>query len=218
MALELRARPGRRLHRQPRQTRARREQRGAAARARGVVPLPPSPRGASTLSVFRCRKREPTWGGARRPYSAGGAARAARGGRHGARALGRGLSWKAPETCPVSTEGWTRRVHFVREGGGGRLRRRGRARPRRSRGTSDTTRGPWGSAAARPTPSSGVERAARPAPQAPPRLRGRVARAGRRGAAGPGLEPFSNRALSGLTEQAKPSMYACRAWRDTLCF
>jgi hypothetical protein len=24
------------------------------------------------------------------------------------------------ETCPVSTEGWTRRVHFVREGGGGR--------------------------------------------------------------------------------------------------
>ena len=22
------------------------------------------------------------------------------------------------ETCPVSTEGWTRRVHFVREGGG----------------------------------------------------------------------------------------------------
>ena len=23
------------------------------------------------------------------------------------------------ETCPVSTEGWTRRVHFVREGGGG---------------------------------------------------------------------------------------------------
>ena len=25
----------------------------------------------------------------------------------------------APVTCPVSTEGWTRRVHFVREGGGG---------------------------------------------------------------------------------------------------
>ena len=23
------------------------------------------------------------------------------------------------ETCPVSTERWTRRVHFVREGGGG---------------------------------------------------------------------------------------------------
>ena len=23
------------------------------------------------------------------------------------------------ETCPLSTEGWTRRVHFVREGGGG---------------------------------------------------------------------------------------------------
>ena len=22
------------------------------------------------------------------------------------------------ETCPVSTEGWTRRVHFIREGGG----------------------------------------------------------------------------------------------------
>ena len=30
---------------------------------------------------------------------------------HGARAGG--------GTCPVSTEGWTRRVHFVREGGGG---------------------------------------------------------------------------------------------------
>ena len=24
-----------------------------------------------------------------------------------------------PQTCPISTEGWTRRVHFVREGGGG---------------------------------------------------------------------------------------------------
>ena len=23
------------------------------------------------------------------------------------------------ETCPISTEGWTRRVHFVREGKGG---------------------------------------------------------------------------------------------------
>ena len=23
------------------------------------------------------------------------------------------------ETCPISTEGWTRRVHFVREGGAG---------------------------------------------------------------------------------------------------
>jgi len=23
------------------------------------------------------------------------------------------------KTCPISTEGWTRRVHFVREGGGG---------------------------------------------------------------------------------------------------
>ena len=27
------------------------------------------------------------------------------------------------QTCPISTEGWTRRVHFVREGGGGRGRR-----------------------------------------------------------------------------------------------
>ena len=24
-----------------------------------------------------------------------------------------------PETCPISTEGWTRRVHFVREAGWG---------------------------------------------------------------------------------------------------
>ena len=34
------------------------------------------------------------------------------------------LAWSvkcenACTTCPVSTEGWTRRVHFVREGGGG---------------------------------------------------------------------------------------------------
>jgi hypothetical protein len=28
------------------------------------------------------------------------------------------------ETCPISTEGWTRRVHFVREGGGGGCSRR----------------------------------------------------------------------------------------------
>jgi len=39
-----------------------------------------------------------------------------------------------PETCPISTERWTRRVHFVREGGGGgrqvmpARRRRGAAR------------------------------------------------------------------------------------------
>jgi len=43
------------------------------------------------------------------------------------------------ETCPVSTEGWTRRVHVVREGGGGggwiksSLRR---AAPRRARESS----------------------------------------------------------------------------------
>jgi hypothetical protein len=29
------------------------------------------------------------------------------------------LSCQRDETCPISTEGWTRRVHFVREGGGG---------------------------------------------------------------------------------------------------
>ena len=34
------------------------------------------------------------------------------------------------ETCPVSTEGWTRRVHFVREGGGGAGRDRGHDRGR----------------------------------------------------------------------------------------
>jgi hypothetical protein len=28
-------------------------------------------------------------------------------------------SKRGGETCPVSTEGWTRRVHFVREAGGG---------------------------------------------------------------------------------------------------
>ena len=45
------------------------------------------------------------------------------------------------ETCPVSTEGWTRRVHVVREGGGGHSGFRGwrarsgrrRLRPRRAR-------------------------------------------------------------------------------------
>jgi len=30
----------------------------------------------------------------------------------------RGRALRAAETCPISTEGWTRRVHFVREGGG----------------------------------------------------------------------------------------------------
>jgi hypothetical protein len=30
------------------------------------------------------------------------------------------ILWERDETCPVSTEGWTRRVHFVREKGGGR--------------------------------------------------------------------------------------------------
>ena len=32
---------------------------------------------------------------------------------------GAGGAGERDETCPVSTEGWTRRVHFVREGGGG---------------------------------------------------------------------------------------------------
>ena len=31
------------------------------------------------------------------------------------------------EACPISTEGWTRRVHFVREGEGGEARRRAAA-------------------------------------------------------------------------------------------
>jgi hypothetical protein len=30
-----------------------------------------------------------------------------------------GHLWERDETCSISTEGWTRRVHFVREGGGG---------------------------------------------------------------------------------------------------
>ena len=34
------------------------------------------------------------------------------------------------QTCPISTEGWTRRVHFVREGGGGLCRTVGRRPPR----------------------------------------------------------------------------------------
>ena len=37
------------------------------------------------------------------------------------------------ETCPISTEGWTRRVHFVREGGWGGGSKRGRARPQAPR-------------------------------------------------------------------------------------
>jgi hypothetical protein len=43
--------------------------------------------------------------------------------RRGAGPRGRGVKLAAPcvdETCPISTEGWTRRVHFVREGGGAR--------------------------------------------------------------------------------------------------
>ena len=31
---------------------------------------------------------------------------------------GPGFGQRDASTCPVSTEGWTRRVHFVREGGG----------------------------------------------------------------------------------------------------
>ena len=45
----------------------------------------------------------------------------------------RGASASVGETCPISTEGWTRRVHFVREGGGwggGGLCREGRQQPR----------------------------------------------------------------------------------------
>jgi hypothetical protein len=52
------------------------------------------------------------------------------------------------ETCPISTEGWTRCVHFVREGGGGGASRGvgltlGRARPRAgaaSRGSAPSSR------------------------------------------------------------------------------
>jgi len=33
-------------------------------------------------------------------------------------ALRGGASPLSTETCPLSTEGWTRRVHFLREGGG----------------------------------------------------------------------------------------------------
>jgi hypothetical protein len=33
--------------------------------------------------------------------------------------VGGGSKRAARETCPISTEGWTRRVHFVREGGSG---------------------------------------------------------------------------------------------------
>jgi len=39
----------------------------------------------------------------------------------------RGARAAQHETCPISTEGWTRRVHFVREGGGGGGMHRGLA-------------------------------------------------------------------------------------------
>ena len=61
----------------------------------------------------------------------------------------RHLARQRDETCPISTEGWTRRVHFVREGGGGALQR---AAARRC---------------ARPAP-----RARPSAPARPPRRRG----------------------------------------------
>jgi len=32
--------------------------------------------------------------------------------------LSPGAAFPTDETCPISTEGWTKRVHFVREGGG----------------------------------------------------------------------------------------------------
>jgi hypothetical protein len=52
-----------------------------------------------------------------------------------------------PQTCPISTEGWTRRVHFVREGGGG-------GQPCRAAGAGGRTR-------ARPPPTC-TTRPARP--------------------------------------------------------
>jgi hypothetical protein len=69
----------------------------------------------------------------------GGAAAGRRRWRFAARAVG-----ERDETCPLSTEGWTRRVHFVREGGGG-----GRERGRCVRRVG---RGPHGAAGARRQP------------------------------------------------------------------
>jgi len=65
-----------------------------------------------------------------------------------ARAMRPGEGSEGDETCPVSTEGWTRRVHFVRKGGGGgsalAAERAARAPPRR------LTRGGWGRIAGTP--------------------------------------------------------------------
>ena len=55
------------------------------------------------------------------------------------RELGQGARAGGDETCPISTEGWTRRVQLVREGGGGGGKRRGA----RGAGTSAGAGGEW---------------------------------------------------------------------------
>ena len=73
------------------------------------------------------------------------------------RHLVRDLVWRAqPQrdlgpcargTCPISTEGWTRRVHFVREGGGGggvSPRARGRHKKAQPPSTACASRHAWG--------------------------------------------------------------------------
>ena len=55
---------------------------------------------------------------------------------------------EAAETCPVSTEGWTRRVHLVRGGGGGKgsrpAARPGSCRARAAVSRGGGRRGKWG--------------------------------------------------------------------------
>ena len=58
---------------------------------------------------------------------------AARAGRLFAARIARPASRERDETCPISTERWTKCVHFVWEGGGGRIANR-KARLRESQG------------------------------------------------------------------------------------
>jgi len=103
--------------------------------------------------------------------------------------------WERDETCPVSTEGWTRRVHSVREVGGGATRARSAAQ---ASACGPTTRpvlavekrgeGLWASREASPTASPTASGSAGKLPSrigAPRRTGAAAQRAARRGAGGP---------------------------------
>ena len=107
------------LARRPGQGRGRRGGRAACLEIfrRNVRSAPGATRGGIKARIRRPVRRE-RGAPQHRALAMATARRSARGGRERERGRGGGTCQRA-ETCPISTEGWTRRVHFVREGGGG---------------------------------------------------------------------------------------------------